>query len=140
MIDEAIGKILGMAMAYLASAAGMFVAYVNYRKRIVKADKVMTGTAWTVIVVTLLATVGGVLIVGQLAARGADDEAPAFVEVVEEGLLPEQAEQAGPGREAGAQPSRPTWSWIGILIPGAIFLFATVVTAGLHRHFSTHGH
>ena len=39
MIDEAIGKILGMAMAYGASALGMFVAYVNYRKRIVKADK-----------------------------------------------------------------------------------------------------
>ena len=35
MIDEAIGKILGMAMAYVASAAGMFVEYVNYRKRIV---------------------------------------------------------------------------------------------------------
>ena len=45
MIDEAIGKILGMAMAYAASAAGMLLAYVNYRKRIVKADKVMTPAA-----------------------------------------------------------------------------------------------
>ena len=34
MIDEAIGKILGMAMAYGASALGMFVAYVNYRNEV----------------------------------------------------------------------------------------------------------
>jgi hypothetical protein len=33
MIDEAIGKILGMAMAYGVSSLGLFLAYVNYRKR-----------------------------------------------------------------------------------------------------------
>ena len=49
MIDEAIGKILGMAMAYGASALGMLVAYINYRKRIVRAEKLMSPSAWTVI-------------------------------------------------------------------------------------------
>ena len=46
MIDDAIGKILGMAMAYFVSSLGLFLAYVNYRRRIVKADKVMTPAAW----------------------------------------------------------------------------------------------
>ena len=68
MIDEAIGKILGMAMAYVASAMGMFVAYLNYRMRIVKADKVMTPVAWTVIVIIFLATLGGTAIVMQMTA------------------------------------------------------------------------
>jgi len=68
MIDEAIGKILGMAMAYGASALGMFVAYVNYRKRIVKADKVMSPAAWGVIALSVLAVLGAVFVVSQIAA------------------------------------------------------------------------
>ncbi len=134
MIDEAIGKILGMAMAYLASAMGMFLAYVNYRRRIVKADKVMTPRAWAVIAVALLATVGGVLLVGQLAADQAADAAPAVVEVPE--AVPAPADVPMPEE---SKPERSSWPWMGIVIPGAIFLFATVVTTGLHKHFSTHG-
>ena len=137
MIDEAIGKILGMAMAYVASAAGMFVAYVNYRKRIVKADKVMTPAAWTVIAVTILATLGGAAIVTQMAA-GAAAEAPAEVEEAIEAAAP--AAEAPVIAETTRDPERSRWSWIGIVVPAAIFLFATVVTTGLHRHFSTHGH
>ncbi len=136
MIDEAIGKILGMAMAYVASAMGMFVAYVNYRKRIVKADRVMTPAAWVVIGATVLATAAGVVVVGQLAAERAAAEAPAPAQVAEPAPAP-------PERPADAEPARPErsrWSWIGIIVPAAIFLFATVVTTGLHRHFSTHGH
>ena len=82
MIDEAIGKILGMAMAYVASAMGMFVAYVNYRKRIVKADKIMTPAAWTVIAVTVLATLGGAAIVAQMAAGASTEASPAVEETV----------------------------------------------------------
>ena len=72
MIDEAIGKILGMAMAYGASALGMFVAYVNYRKRVVKADKIMTPAAWAVILLSVAAVGGAVLIVAQIAGAPAD--------------------------------------------------------------------
>ena len=139
MIDEAIGKILGMALAYVASAAGMFVAYVNYRKRIVKADKIMTPTAWTVIAVTVLATFCGIVIVGQLAASYAAGETPAVEEAVAEIPEPEEPAVAAPTKPA-AETAGPRWTWIGIVVPAAIFLFATIVTTGLHRHFSTHGH
>ena len=135
MIDEAIGKILGMAAAYVASAAGMFVAYVNYRMRIVKADKVMTPTAWTVIAVTVLATVCGVVIVGQLAASHVDESPPAEEAAAVATELEPSAEP-----EPATEPQRSRWTWIGIIVPAAIFLFATVVTTALHRHFSTHGH
>lgn len=137
MIDEAIGKILGMAMAYVASAMGMFVAYVNYRKRIVKADKVMTPAAWTVVAVTLLATLGGAAIVAQMAAGAAAEAPPAVEEAV--AAAPQPEEIAAPA-EAAAASERDRWPWIGVAIPAAIFLFATAVTTGLHRHFSTHGH
>jgi len=127
MIDEAIGKILGMAMAYGASALGMFVAYINYRKRIVKADKVMTPAAWTVILLSILAVSGAVLIVAQIA--GAPPEVDGPREVAEVSV-------------SAVEPRTPRdpWPWVGILVPGLIFLFATWVTAALHRHFSSHGH
>ena len=35
---------------------------------------------------------------------------------------------------------RDAWPLVGILVPAAIFLFATWVTTGLHRHFTHHGH
>lgn len=134
MIDEAVGKILGMAMAYLASAMGMFLAYVNYRKRTVKADKVMTPTAWAVILVTVLATAGAVLVVSQLAVAPAERVS----EPVQAAVAPKALPPSRTLLEDGAEPSR--WPWVGILVPGLIFLTATVVTAGLHRHFSTHSH
>ena len=137
MIDEAIGKILGMAMAYGASALGMFVAYVNYRKRIVKADKIMTPAAWLVILLSVLAVAGAVLVVGQLAASPEDAAAVAAVEVEVPSVEPEPGPTA-PAREV--DPSRSKWPLVGIVVPGLIFLFATWVTAGLHRHFTTHGH
>ena len=137
MIDEAIGKILGMAMAYGASALGMFVAYVNYRKRIVKADKVMSPAAWGVIALSVLAVLGAVFIVTQIAS--APDEPGAAEEVAIATPVVEPEPQAEP---AAATPTKPRSSWtlVGILVPGLIFLFATWITAGLHRHFSTHGH
>ena len=55
-VDPAIGKILGMVMAYAVSALGLLLAYYNYRKRIVKADRVFTPRAIAVLwVVGLLA-------------------------------------------------------------------------------------
>ena len=137
MIDEAIGKILGMAMAYGASALGMFVAYVNYRKRIAKADKVMSPVAWAVIALSILAVVVAVFVVLQIAG------APPEVAVAEEVAEPAPSLEPEPVTEApAAEPrkDRGGWSLIGIVIPASIFLFATWITAGLHRHFSTHGH
>ncbi len=133
MIDEAIGKILGMAMAYVASAAGLFVAYVNYRKRIVKADKVMTPAAWATIAIVVVALAAGVLVVGSLATERAE---PAAVEIAE---APPPEVEAPPPVPSEPEP-RQQWSWLGVLLPASIFLFATVVTASLHRRFSTHGH
>ncbi|MDH3255034.1 MAG: hypothetical protein OEM62_08595 [Acidobacteriota bacterium] len=135
MIDEAIGKILGMAMAYVASAMGMFVAYINYRKRIVKAEKVMTPMAWVVIAVTVAATLCGALIVTQMATSYTAEQPPAVEEAVAEAPQPETRAAT----ERAADPERSRWTWIGIIVPAVIFLFATVVTTGLHRHFSTHG-
>ena len=131
MIDEAIGKILGMAMAYVASAAGMFVAYVNYRRRVVKADKVMTPAAWVVIGVSVLAVLGAVVVVGQATAPPAAEEIAAPSEEME---TPVRATERPTPRPRSA------WPWVGIVIPAGIFLFATVVTAALHRHFTAHGH
>ena len=142
MIDESIGKILGMAMAYGASALGLFVAYINYRRRIVKADKLMTPAAWAVILISLLAVAAAVLVVFQIAGApteaGPPETGPAEIVRIE----PPAVEP-----EAGLQPrfdksaeERQKWPLIGILLPGLIFLFATWVTAGLHRHFSSHDH
>jgi hypothetical protein len=135
MIDEAIGKILGMAMAYLASALGMFLAYVNYRKRTMKADKVMTPTAWAVIGLVALGVVAAVFVVGEMAA------APAVTEVavvIEPPALEPPVELGSAELDADEVANR--WPWVGVVIPGLIFLVATVVTGGLHRHFSTQGH
>lgn len=154
MIDEAVGKILGMAMAYLASAMGLFLAYISYRKRIVKADRLMSGTAWTVVAVTLLSTMGGVLVVGRLAKERSALEQPAFVDEAQEtekalrdpaGTSPQRSGTPGSAGIAESPegpesaPARTRWSWIGVVVPAAIFLFATGVTAGLHRHFATRG-
>ena len=136
LIDEAIGKILGMAMAYGASALGMFVAYVNYRKRVVKADKIMTPAAWAVIAISVLAVGGAVVVVGQLATG-----APAAEEsVVDESVAaPEEAPAPAPA-EPRPRRERSAWPWTGIVIPAGIFLLATLITAALHRHFTAHGH
>ncbi len=70
MISEALGKILGMAMAYGVSSLGLLLAYYNYRKRIVKAETIFTPTAKCVIavvvVVALVALIGGAVHVGKI--------------------------------------------------------------------------
>lgn len=155
MIDEAVGKILGMAMAYGVSSMGLFLAYANYRKRTLKADKIMTPTAWMVVGVTLLAVVGAVLVVAQLAQAPAPADAEQVVEAAAEHVAKPVAEsvaepvvdsiaagvdEAGAGASAGAEPQVPRdeWPWVGIVVPATIFLLATWLTAGLHRRFS-HG-
>jgi hypothetical protein len=132
MIDESIGKIIGMAMAYGVSSLGLFLAYVNYRKRIVGAERVMTPTAWKVVVAIVVLVAGGVLVVAQLAQPPAPPEAAPVVEEVE----PTPTTAAPPVSRADA----PRWPLVGIVVPITIFLFATWVTAALYRHFSHSGH
>ncbi len=132
MISEAMGKILGMAMAYGVSSLGLFLAYVNYRRRIVKADKVMTPAAWAVLAAVALGVAGGVAVVWQLA------EPPAAV--VEEAVAAPPPPAAAPAAVPADDEERDRWPLIGILIPAAIFLFATWVTAGLYSHFTHHCH
>ena len=48
-VDPAVGKILGMVMAYAVSALGLLLAYYNYRKRIVKADHIFTPRAQVIL-------------------------------------------------------------------------------------------
>ncbi len=133
MISEAVGKILGMAMAYGVSSLGLFLAYVNYRKRIVKAEKVMTPTAWAVIAAIVVGVAGGVLVVAHLAEVPAP-EPPTVAEVEE--AVPE----APPPAPAAEEAERERWPLLGILLPAAIFLVATWITAGLYRHFSQSAH
>lgn len=91
MIDESIGKILGMAMAYGVSALGLFLAYVNYRKRTLKAEKVMTPKAWGVVAAVLLTIVGGVLVVAELAKAPTEDSKQAHAEAAAEAAVAEPA-------------------------------------------------
>lgn len=130
MISEAVGKILGMAMAYGVSSLGLFLAYVNYRKRIVKADRVMTGKAWAVIALTFAGIAAGVLVVAGLAEVPAPESAT-VAEVSEAQPVVPLPETA-----PAAEPESGRWPLVGIVLPAAIFLVATWITAGLYRHFS----
>jgi len=174
VITEAMGKILGMAMAYGVSALGLFLAYVNYRRRVVRAERVMSRTAWAVVAAVVLVLVAGVWVVADLSTRAAAEAKEAAVvtestdgetepRATEAGVMGEVGEvdavsgldTAGEGAptrastsgaapatgDGGAAPEtaeeRPGWSWVGVLVPAAIFLFATWVTAALHRRFAT---
>ena len=141
MISEAIGKILGMAMAYGVSSLGLFLAYVNYRRRIVGADKVMTPAAWAVIAAVALGVAAGVGVVWQLAEPPATaaEEAVAAPAAATPAVETPAAATPAAATPADDEP-RDRWPLIGILIPAAIFLFATWVTAGLYSHFTHHGH
>lgn len=137
MIDEAIGKILGMAMAYGVSTLGLFLAYANYRKRILKADKIMTPRAWAVVAVVLLSIAGGVVVVSQLAQPPAAETGA--VETVEPAAETQtRVVDSVPPEGSPAEP-RERWPLLGMILPASIFLIATWITAGLHRHFSTAG-
>ena len=139
MIDESIGKIIGMAMAYGVSALGLFLAYANYRKRTVKAEKVMTPKAWGVVAAVLLTIGGGVLVVAELAqppgATSAQEPEPETV-----AQAPVSEEAPVPTASSTSAEERSNWPLIGMMLPAFIFLTATWITAGLYRHFSAQPH
>ncbi len=65
-MSPAAGKILGMVMAYGVSSLGLLLAYINYRKRTLKADTVFTPRAKAVIV-----GVGGAAVVATVLTAAA---------------------------------------------------------------------
>ena len=139
-MNEAVGKILGMALAYGVSSLGLLLAYVNYRKRIVKADRVMSSRAWVVMGASVLAIAVGAGVVASLASRA--DTSAAAQQVGSESrtqLERKQVQQTATPEPTSGTP-RPRWPLIGIAVPGAIFLFATWITAALHRRFSLSSH
>ena len=135
MISEAMGKILGMAMAYGVSSLGLFLAYVNYRRRIVGAEKVMTPAAWGVLAAVFLGVAAGVAVVWQLA------EPPTAAVEAEASAPPPVAEPvAAPPPAPADREERGRWPLVGIIVPALIFLTATWVTSRLYSHFTHHGH
>ena len=106
-LSPAAGKILGMFMAYAVSSLGLLLAYYNYRKRTLKAEKVFTPAARAVIIaVVSVAVVGAVL-----TAAAASSDA--------EGLFGALAE-----------------NFLGLLLPLLIVMVSVVLTWWLYRHFS----
>ena len=74
-IDPAAGKILGMLMAYAVSSLGLLLAYYNYRKRILKAERTFSSVAVAVIVgVITIAVIGTVLTACLLYTSDAADD------------------------------------------------------------------
>ena len=137
MITESMGKILGMAMAYAVSTLGLLLAYYNYRKRIVKADKVFTGTAWGIMAGTLAVVLIGVVVVMVLAGR--QPTTLAGTEAAKQEIVVE-SEAPGVPTTAEATKGREGVSMIGIIVPGAVLLFSAVITWALYSHFSRRIH
>lgn len=129
MIDEAIGKILGMAMAYAVSGLGLLLAYVNYRRRTLRAARVLTPRAWGVIAIVALVVAGGVAVVASLAQP--PQPRPAVATEVDPAPAPPVTGAPTPTPE-----ERPRWPLVGLLLPAAIFIGATWVTGWLYLHFT----
>jgi hypothetical protein len=136
MISEAMGKILGMVLAYGVSALGLLLAYVNYRKRVVKADRVMTGTAWAVVAAVFVVIGLGVWVVAGLTEVQAPAPGPA--EVGEAQVAETLAEDQAPPAAPAEPPSE--WSLLGLVLPLIIFAFATWMTVALFKRFTHEGH
>ena len=108
-VNPAVGKILGMVMAYAVSALGLLLAYYNYRKRVVKAEHVFTPRAQAVLWTIGLLLVAAI-VVGAAALNRAAGETSA------QAVL----------RQAP-----------GILVPGVVFAVSFWITWALYRRFSS---
>ena len=106
-MSPAAGKILGMLMAYAVSSLGLLLAYVNYRKRIVKADRIFTPKALTVLSGVITAAVGGAV----LAAAAASGSGEGLWAVLRT-------------------------NWFGLVVPAFIVVVSVGLTWMLYRHFA----
>jgi len=106
-VDPAIGKILGMVMAYAVSALGLLLAYYNYRKRIVKADRIFTPRALVVLWVVGLLAVAGLVLAAAAVSAGSRSEGQSII-----------------------------YDLPGIIAPGLVFALSFWVTWALYKKFS----
>jgi xanthine/uracil permease len=106
-VDPAAGKILGMLMAYAVSSLGLLLAYYNYRKRILKADRIFSPVATAVIIGVITVAVIGAVLTAAVASSDADGLWPAV-----------------------------TSNIVGLALPAFILLVSVVLTWALFRHFS----
>lgn len=107
-VDPAAGKILGMLMAYAVSSLGLLLAYYNYRKRILKADRIFTPVATAVIIGVITVAVIGAVLTAAMASSDSD------------GLW-----------------SAMTSNIVGLALPAFIVLVSVLLTWMLFRHFSS---
>jgi hypothetical protein len=107
-MSAAAGKILGMIMAYAVSSLGLLLAYINYRKRILKAENLFSARAKAVIVGVITVAVVGAVLTAAVASSDA------------------------PGGLWGAIAANP----LGLLLPILIVLVSVVLTWLLYRHFA----
>jgi len=106
-VDPAAGKILGMLMAYAVSSLGLLLAYYNYRKRIIKADRIFTPIATAVIVGVITVAVIGAVLTAAVASSDGDGLWQAV-----------------------------TSNIVGLVLPAFIVLVSVLLTWMLFRHFS----
>lgn len=106
-VSPAAGKIIGMLMAYAVSALGLLLAYYNYRKRIIKADRIFTPTAKAVIIGVI-----GIALVGTVLTAAAASGEGTWWQAVKGNLL-------------------------GLVVPAAIVIVSVWLTWLLYRHFSS---
>ena len=113
---EILGKLVGMLMAYAVSSMGLLFAYINYRRRIVKAESVFTPLSGF-----LTVSIGGVLlavlafILWKLLSLPQAPEAEAAI---------------------GYVPSIPGTVLTEIGIPVTIIAASFLLTYWLYRHFA----
>ena len=93
-----------------------------------------------VVATTVLGIAAGVVVVAQLAqspgSKAAASEAVAAESAAETAPEPAKAPVASTTPPPPETP-RDRWPVIGVVLPSAIFLTATWITAALHRRFST---
>ena len=106
-VDPAAGKILGMLMAYAVSSLGLLLAYYNYRRRILKAERIFTPVATAVIIGVITIAVIGAVLTAAVVSSEADGLWPAI-----------------------------TTNIVGLAVPALIVLVSVLLTWMLFRHFS----
>lgn len=109
-INPAAGKIIGMLMAYAVSSLGLLLAYYNYRKRILKAERIFSPVATAVIIGVITLAVIGAVLTAAMASSDADGLWPAI-----------------------------TSNLVGLILPAFIVLVSVLLTWVLFRHFSRRG-
>jgi len=119
---EALGKLMGMVLAYAISSLGLLFAYVNYRRRIVKAEKVFTPLA------AVLTGGIGAVVLGAIVLL-----------LVAMGRMPAESGQAMTIGNV-QQVATTGFSLTGLLVPAAIFLLSFILTWLLYRHFAGRHH